>query len=151
MSATPAAVTTTIGIAELSHRTGLSKDTLRWYEREGVIPIVERDASGYRAYDEATARIIELVVRLRRTGMSVQDSRSFAAMVGEGASSHGRRMALLEQHREHVVADLARVKEDLTAVENKISHYAGLIDRGLDCSEQPLPTPAMRTAQRSTT
>lgn len=143
-------MTTTVSIAELSDRVGLSKDTLRWYEREGVIPPVGRDASGHRVYDDATARIIEIVVRLRRTGMSVQDSRSFASMVAEGAASHGRRMALLERHREHVLASLDRIHEDLRAVEGKIAHYASLIDRGLDCAEQPIPDATIRQAQRST-
>ncbi|MFV0260764.1 MAG: MerR family transcriptional regulator [Acidimicrobiales bacterium] len=67
----------TAGIAEVVERTGLTRDTLRWYEREGLIPPVDRDPSGYRAYSDATIGLIQLIVRLRRTGMPVEHMRRF--------------------------------------------------------------------------
>lgn len=84
-----------LSIAEVSARTGLTRDTLRWYESEGVIPPVPRTSSGVRRYDDDTIRTIELLVRLRRTGMSVAHMRDFVAMLEQGARTHGRRMRLL--------------------------------------------------------
>ena len=139
----------TYRIAEIAELTGLSKDTLRWYEQEGLIPSVDRDASGYRAYDDAALRLIELVIRLRRTGMPVHQMREFVAMVREGAATHGRRMALLEQHRQHVYARLAEINEDLQAINSKIDHYAQLIESGRDCAGAPVTDPDLRTSQRS--
>ena len=136
-------------IAEVAECTGLSKDTLRWYESEGLIPSVRRDASGYRAYDEAAVRIIELVVRLRRTGMPVRDAKDFIAMTRQGAATHGRRMALLQEHRERVRAHLAELEGDLHAIDDKIDHYAGLIAEGRDCAAGEVVNPAIRAQQRS--
>lgn len=139
-----------LGIAEVAARTGLSQDTLRWYEREGVLPPVTRTSDGRRSYDEAALGMIELIVRLRRTGMPVAEIRQFRKLVDEGAASHGRRMALLQQHRERLAAHIAQLQEDMRAVEQKIGHYAGLIEAGLDCGNQPVNADT-RQEQRKTT
>lgn len=141
---------TTRTIAEVAERTGLSKDTLRWYETEGLIPGVGRDTSGYRAYDDRTVAVIELVIRLRRTGMSVRDARDFVAMTRQGAATHGRRLALLEGHRRQVVTRLAQVQGDLRAIQEKIDHYEELIIQGRDCDAREVTDPVLRARQRST-
>ena len=51
-----------LGIADVAKQTGLTQDTLRWYERQGVIPPVPRQSDGRRSYDEASVRIIQLIV-----------------------------------------------------------------------------------------
>lgn len=140
-----------LSIAEVAERTGLTKDTLRWYESEGLIPRVDRDASGYRAYDERAVRLIDLVVRLRRTGMPVREMKEFVTMVGQGAETHGRRMGVLADHRLRVLARQAQLEEDLSTIDGKIAHYSRLIDQGLDCGEQPVTDPTVRTRQRSHT
>ncbi|OJF13720.1 MerR family transcriptional regulator [Couchioplanes caeruleus] len=142
-------VSPAISIAEVAERTGLSKDTLRWYEAEGLIPSVHRDASGHRAYDDAAVRVIELVVRLRRTGMPVRDTKDFIAMTRQGAATHGRRLALLREHRERVRAHLAQLEGDLHAIEDKIDHYVGLISEGRDCDASKVTDPAILAQQRS--
>lgn len=149
MTSTTAGTRPSLTIAEVSERTGLTKDTLRWYEREGLIPRVDRGPSGYRAYDEPAVRMIELVVRLRRTGMPVREMRDFVTMIGEGAASHGRRMALLTEHRRRVLAQVAQLGEDLDSIDDKVDHYARLIELGLDCAETPVTDPTIRTLQRS--
>ena len=136
-------------IGEVAERTGLSKDTLRWYETEGLIPRIRRDGSGYRAYDEQAVRMIELVIRLRRTGLPVRDAKDFVAMTRQGAATHGRRLALLHEHRERVIAQLAQLKGDLQAIEDKIAHYDALIEQGRDCDGRPVTEPGIRAHQRS--
>lgn len=149
MTATTAGIRPSLTIAQVSERTGLTKDTLRWYESEGLIPRVDRDPSGYRAYDEGAVRMIELVARLRRTGMPVREMRDFVAMVAEGAATHGRRMTLLAEHRRRVLAQVAQLQEDLDSIDDKVDHYARLIELGLDCAGAPVTDPTIRTLQRS--
>ncbi|NMO01968.1 MerR family transcriptional regulator [Gordonia sp. TBRC 11910] len=135
-------------IAEVSARTGLTRDTLRWYESEGLIPPVPRTSAGVRSYDDATVRMIELLVRLRRTGMSVAVMRDFVTMVAQGARTHGRRMRLLEDHREEIESRIRELIDDLGAVDDKIGHYRRLIDAGLDCSEDEIADPDVLEQQR---
>lgn len=137
-------------ISEVSASTGLTPDTLRWYEREGLLPRVPRDGAGRRVYDRASLAMIELIVRLRRTGMSVAATKEFCRLLTRGAATHGRRMALLAEHRSHVLDQLAQLQDDLSVVETKIAHYARLIEHGRDCGEEIITDAVMLSEQRRT-
>lgn len=139
-----------LSIADVSARTGLSRDTLRWYESEGLIPAVPRTSSGVRRYDDATVRMVDLLVRLRRTGMPVATMRDFVTMVDKGARTHGRRMRLLQDHREEIESRIRELADDLDAVDVKIDHYERLITAGLDCAEQTITDPDELAEQRRT-
>lgn len=141
----------TLTIAEVVERTGLTRDTLRWYERQGLIPPVGRTATGHRAYDDATVRMIELIVRLRRTAMPVGEMKDFVTLVLAGAVTHGRRLVLLEGHRARVLAQAAQLRDDLAAIDAKIAHYTDLIEAGRDCAEAPITDPEILDRQRSRT
>lgn len=136
-------------IAQVAQHTGLTPDTLRWHEKQGLLPRVPRGSDGRRRYDPASVRFIELVVRLRRTGMPVEQVHQFVDLLALGAISHGRRRALLAEHRQRVLDQIAQLHTDLQAVEHKIAHYDTLIDRGLDCHEQPITDPQVLRGQRS--
>ena len=103
--------------------TGLSRDTLRWYEREGLIPVIDRTRNGYRRYDGQAIRMIQMLVRLRRTGMPVEQMREYITLVAEGESSHRRRLALLRRHRDAVQQQLNQLADDLGALDHKITNY----------------------------
>lgn len=143
-------VTTSVGIAEISELTGLTKDTLRWYEREGLIPDVPRGVDGRRRYDDRTVGLIRLVVRLRDTGMPLADIRRFVRMVAEGAASHGRRRTLLSEHRELLIDRMRALQEDMAALDAKIDHYDRLIAAGRDCNDQPVTDESILARQRAT-
>jgi len=115
--------TISVGIAEVADITGLSRDTLRWYEREGLIPVIDRTRNGYRRYDGQAIRMIQMLVRLRRTGMPVDQMREYITLVAEGESSHRRRLALLRRHRDAVQQQLNQLADDLGALDHKISNY----------------------------
>lgn len=125
-----------VGIREVSDLTGLSMDTLRWYEREGLLPLVGRTSDGRRTYSPASVRFVRLVQALRRTGMPVADVRHFVQL-GRGAlDSHPVRLALLEHQAGEVRAQQAQLAADLGVVQDKIEQYRDLIARGLDCEDE---------------
>ncbi|MGC9668452.1 MerR family transcriptional regulator [Planosporangium sp. 12N6] len=127
-----------LGISEVAESTGLSPDTLRWYEREGLFPQVERDSSRRRRYSPRHVGFLRLLVRLRRTGMPTSEMRQFSRLVTGGAATHGRRLALQAAHRERIVARLAELQGDLAALAEKVEHYRHLIEQGLDCDGAPV-------------
>jgi len=86
---------------ETAEKCGLSQHTLRWYERIGLLDRVARTADGRRRYSDADLDWILLLSRLRATGMPVRDMLRYAELVRSGAQEQ-ERLALLEQHREHV-------------------------------------------------
>ncbi|MFV2172725.1 MerR family transcriptional regulator [Actinomadura sp. LOL_016] len=124
-----------VGIRTVSEQTGLSMDTLRWYEREGLLPLVERGTDGRRAYPPAAVRFVRLVQALRGTGMPVDDVRDFVRM-GAGLEWHDRRAALLEEHAAAVERRIERLRQDLAVVRDKIAHHRELKRRGLDCEDE---------------
>ena len=127
-----------LGIGEVSELTGLSVDTLRWYEREGLLPLVGRRPGGQRRYPPPAVAFVRLVSALRRTGMSVADVRAFVQM-DVGLSAHASRMALLEEHRADILRQAERLWADLVVVEAKIEHHRDLLARGLDCEDELPP------------
>lgn len=122
-----------LGISEVAESTGFSLDTLRWYEREGLLPPVERDSSRRRRYSPRDVALLRTLARLRRTGMPTREMREFTRLVSEGAATHGQRLALLAAHQERIVARLAEMHDDLAVLEKKVEHYRYLIEQGLDC------------------
>lgn len=122
--------TEAVGIAEVAERTGLTPDTLRWYEREGMIPPVARGGDRRRRYDEQSVQRIELLVRLRATGMPTVQMREFAELLSGGIETHKRRLEILVAHRQRILARQQRLAECLDAVDTKISHYRRLEGEG---------------------
>ncbi|MFT4087932.1 MAG: MerR family transcriptional regulator [Gordonia sp. (in: high G+C Gram-positive bacteria)] len=129
---------TSLSIAEMSAHTGLSTDTLRWYEREGILPPVTRDSAGRRRYGARDRDVVTLLVGLRDSGMPTTTMRAFVELLAEGAASHGRRIALLEQTRERLAERRRQLDRTTAALEAKIGHYETLIAAGLDCHGAPV-------------
>lgn len=115
-----------VGIAGVAERTGLTPDTLRWYEREGLFPRVARGADGRRRYDEQSIQRIELHVRLRATGMPTKEMRTFVDLLGGGTETHQQRLQLLAAHRERICRQQQQLADCLQAVDAKIEHYRRL-------------------------
>lgn len=134
----------------MSTACGLSVDTLRWYEKEGLLPPVERGPDGRRRYRPRDQDLVGLLVALRSTGMPTSLMREFVSLLPEGARSHGRRLAVLADVRE-LLEERARAVEAATAaLAAKVRHYEDLIAAGLDCDGRPVPAADLER-QRSTT
>ena len=115
---------TTYSIAETAELTGLTTHTLRYYERDGLmLRRVGRTASGHRRYSDRDLHWIDLISRLRSTGMPIRDVRRYAELVRSGDGNEAERLALLRDHRQQVLAQLAEVTEHLGAIDRKIGIY----------------------------
>lgn len=126
MPSTPTGAT----IAEAADRLGLSVDTLRYYERDGLLlRAVPRSNSGHRRYQPQDLRWIELITRLRSTGMPIRDVHRYAALVRAGDGNEEERLALLRAHRETVLHQLAEVTAHLGAIDHKIGIYTDRLER----------------------
>jgi DNA-binding transcriptional MerR regulator len=111
-------------IAEAAAQTGLSADTLRYYERDGLmLRSVPRSSSGHRLYAERDLEWIRLITKLRSTGMPIRDVRRYADLVRAGGGNEQERLDLLRAHRQEVLARLAEVQDHLGAIDYKIGLY----------------------------
>ncbi len=110
--------------AEMARRSGLSLDTLRYYEREGLLGPVERLPNGHRRYSEGDLGFVEVLRCLRETRMPIRDIRRFARLVREDDErSQPARLALLDAHREAVLASIAEMQTALDVIERKRQYY----------------------------
>jgi DNA-binding transcriptional MerR regulator len=114
-------------IAEVAERTGLTRHTLRYYERDGLMLGVDRAGSGHRRYSEHDLGWIELITKLRATGMPIREVRRYAELVRAGDGNEDERLALLRAHRVRVRAQLDTMAAYLDAIDMKISLYAGAV------------------------
>lgn len=110
-------------IGDLSEKSGLSADTLRYYEKIGLLPHALRDAGGRRVYDQTILRWIDFLGRLKSTGMGIKDRLKYADLRGKGAASMPERRKMLEAHRVKVAADIARLTGMLDVLDDKIDLY----------------------------
>jgi DNA-binding transcriptional MerR regulator len=114
----------TYSIAEAAERLGLTTDTLRYYERDGLlIESPSRAPSGHRRYTENDLGWITMITRLRATGMPIRTVREYADLCRQGEGNEAARLDLLYLHRDRVLAQLAKVTEHLSAINFKIDLY----------------------------
>jgi len=110
--------------AEAAAATGLSLDTLRYYEREGLIGPIERSAGGRRRYDEDDVAWIGIVTCLREAGLGIADLRRFTELLrSEGPGPD--RVTFLRARREEMLERLRQTQAALAVLDGKIAHYSG--------------------------
>ncbi|WP_188197360.1 MerR family transcriptional regulator [Nonomuraea sp. SYSU D8015] len=118
----------TLTIAEAADRTGLSPDTLRYYEKAGLVSPAGRSAGGQRRYATADLAWIDFLLRLRDTGMSIADMQQFAELRRQGNATVADRLALLRHHRAHLDDRIRRLQTNGQALDDKIRHYERLLE-----------------------
>ncbi|HEY0449898.1 MerR family transcriptional regulator [Actinophytocola sp.] len=113
----------TYAIAEAAHRSGLSIDTLRYYERIQLIDPPARDSGGRRVYTDEDLGWLEFLTRLRTTGMPIRMMREYAKLRHQGVASTGRRKQILVEQRAEVLDRIAELNTCLNVLNYKIANY----------------------------
>lgn len=129
----------TYTITEASEATGVSVDTLRYYERAGVLPDIARNEGGRRVYADEDLGWIVFVRRLRSTGMSMRRIEDYTGMVRAGQGTVAERRRMLQDHRVTVAAAMDELTTALEVLDRKIAHYEAA-EQGVDlsCTANPL-------------
>lgn len=110
-------------IAEVSEQYGLSSDTLRYYERVGLIPPVHRNESGIRDYDELDLRRVEFIKCMRSAGLPVDVLIDYVGLVQEGDRTIEARKEILKEQRDLLAARMQEMQKTLDLLDHKIEVY----------------------------
>lgn len=110
-------------IAEVSERCGVSADTLRYYERIGLMPRVRRNESGIRDYSEQDCARVEFIRCMRGAHVSIEALVEYMGLLDAGDATIPARIALLEEQREMVRERIAEMQAGLDRLDYKIEHY----------------------------
>ena len=114
-------------IAQVSEQYGLSTDTLRYYERIGLIPPVHRDENGIRDYDETDLRRVEFIKCMRSAGLPVEVLIEYVGLVQQGDGTIHARKAILEEQRELLAARIQEMQSTLDILDHKIQVYEDIV------------------------
>ncbi len=117
-------------IKEVSEKFNVSADTLRYYERVGMIPHVTRTAGGVRDYRENDISWVELAVCMRSAGMPVEAMIEYVRLFREGDSTIPARLQLLTEQRERLEEQKAQIDSTLKRLNYKISRYEEAVKTG---------------------
>ena len=110
-------------IAEVSEQFGLSVDTLRYYERVGLIPPVNRNESGIRNYNELDLRRVDFIKCMRGAGLPVEVLIEYMGLVQQGDSTIEARKEILMEQRELLAVRMSEMQKTLDILNHKIEVY----------------------------
>ena len=113
-------------IKEVSETYDISADTLRYYERIGMIPEVTRTAGGIRDYQESDLGWVELVICMRKAGLPVD-----VKLYQEGDETFEARLQLLSEEREKLEEQKAQIESAINRLNHKISKYEEAVKTGV--------------------
>ncbi len=111
-------------IQEVCKKTGLTAHTLRYYEKEKLLPSVGRSAGGFRQYSDEDLESLAMICCLKNTGMSVQNIGRFMELTREGDQTLRERCEMLKKHRETVVERLEEMQRYLDKVTWKYNFFS---------------------------
>jgi DNA-binding transcriptional MerR regulator len=121
--------------SQAAAESGFSLDTLRYYERIGLLHSIDRTPGGRRQYSETDLRWLHLLRCLRETGMPIAEMVRFARLTRDGEETVPQRLALLEAHDRRTEEHIARLRDQQTQIRKKIDIYRSHTHR-------PPPVPA---------
>ena len=111
-------------IAEVSKKYNLTQDTIRYYERIGLIPHVPRSKSGIRDFDETACNWLEIIKCMRNAGMSIEILKRYVELFKKGEDTLEERKALLKEQRN----DLSKKQEDIQATIKRLDYKIKVYD-----------------------
>ena len=118
-----------MNIKKVSDLTGVSADTIRYYERIGLIPPVTRNQSGIRDFTEREIGLLEFVRCFRKAGVSVEALIDYVALLEEGEGTEEARLAILKEQAENLDARLEELSAARERLSYKIDNYQEVISR----------------------
>lgn len=118
-------------IKEVSEKYGLSQDTLRYYEKIGVIPPVKRTSGGIRNYTEQDIGWVENAVCMRSAGLPVEVIAEYCRLFSMGNSTIGARLELLTEQRKKLIKQKEQLETEISRLDYKIGRYEIAVKTGV--------------------
>ncbi|ADL53362.1 MerR family transcriptional regulator [Clostridium cellulovorans] len=110
-------------IKQAAELTNLTPSTLRYYDKEGLIPILKRTPSGIRIFDDIDISWISLICCLKNSGMPIEEIKSFMALCLQGKNACEDRKKVLEKHKESIERQIQTLEHSLNTINYKIDNY----------------------------
>ncbi|WP_035054263.1 MerR family transcriptional regulator [Carnobacterium pleistocenium] len=110
-------------IKEIENKYGLPASTLRFYEKEGILPQIQRNDSGQRRYSDKELQWLQLVIALKETGMSIEEIKRYVELLKQGDSTLDKRKDFLMEHKKTVEQKMNQTLIHLEKINRKMAVY----------------------------
>jgi DNA-binding transcriptional MerR regulator len=110
-------------IKQAAARLGLTASTLRYYDKEGLLPVLKRSESGTRTFSDTDIQWLELICCLKNSGMPLIEIKRFMDLCLQGEDTCDERKKVLEQHKEDILKQMEVLQNSLCIINYKIDHY----------------------------
>ncbi|BFK80837.1 MerR family transcriptional regulator [Clostridium baratii] len=110
----------------------LSVSTIRYYDKEGLLPFIERTESGYRIFLESDVKMLEIIECLKHTGMSIKDIKAFSNWVKDGDYSLEQRYEMFLERKKVVEAQIQELQKSLDLINHKCWYYKTALEAGTE-------------------
>ncbi|CAJ1225381.1 MerR family transcriptional regulator [Levilactobacillus zymae] len=121
-------------IGQVAEKTGLSCYTLRYYDREGLMPFVHRNAAGRREFSEADLDLVDLITCLKSTGMALKEIRHFIELSMAGDASLAERLQIYQQQRAGVDQQIAQLQAYRQKLNYKVRYFEAACEAGTEAA-----------------
>jgi len=110
-------------ISEIAEKFNVAPSTLRYYDKEGLLPFVERSSSGIRMFKDEDFQWLSIIECLKKTGMSVKDIKNFIDLCMEGDSTINQRLSIIIAQRQSVLKQLEEMQKTIQILDYKKWYY----------------------------
>ncbi len=131
-------------VGEMARMLGVPASTLRYYDKEGLLPFVERSSGGIRMFRESDAEWLRIITCMKKAGMSIRDIRAYIDLALRGDDTIDARLAMFRRQREALRAQMEELEHTMQTVEYKCWYYetakaAGTTDHMADIPDEAVP------------
>ena len=126
-------------IGEVSQMFDLPASTLRYYDKEGLLPHIRRQGTGIRRFDQRTIEALRVIECLKKSGMEIKDIKQFMAWCAEGPATYGQRLELFRQQRAKVEQEMVRLEKTLAMIDFKCWYYSQAVATGSEAFTDAIP------------
>lgn len=131
-------------VGEMAKRLEVPASTLRYYDKEGLLPFVERSSGGIRMFRDSDFEWLQVIGCMKKAGMSIRDIRQYIQLALQGDDTIDTRLKMFQHQREVLVQQMAEMQHTLETVEYKCWFYetakaAGTVDVPMGMSDEEVP------------
>ena len=131
-------------VGEMAKLLGITASTLRYYDKEGLLPFVERSSGGIRMFQESDFEWLQVIGCMKKAGMSIKDIRQYIEMALQGDETIGLRLAMFRHQQEALKQQMEELQRTMQMVDYKCWYYetalkAGTVDvpQSMELSQVP--------------
>ncbi|GMK39729.1 MerR family transcriptional regulator [Paenibacillus sp. CCS19] len=110
-------------IGEVSAQFHIPESALRYYEKKGLLPLIERDEAGRRLFSERQIALLQAVVCLKNTHMPIKTIQQYMEWIVEGNTTLERRLHMMKEHKQRMLDEIAMLTDYLPTIDEKIERY----------------------------